>query len=228
MKDDGRFKQEETHSSQDRLSRAVEWALSVPEDSCRRRVDRSRAEASSVEAKALAERMVKACAWKAGIEGFVTSFGSNVFIALPAALGDLLTMLHFYARLAAEIGYLADPHYFDDPAWRIDAYATVLGPKVLSRIAREVGVPFSKRLTTVGARKLLTDEVISTLQRRVPRWLGTRITRNGAITKSVPLIGGLVGGVWNYVEMRTIGRRIIDYHFGNRARPGELDAEKRV
>ncbi len=202
--------------AQSRLARAVEWALSVPADSCRRRVDRRRVEEPSAEGRAIAERMVKASAWQAGVEGFVTSFGSNVLIALPAALGDLLTMLHFYARLTAEIGYLADPNYFEDPAWRIDAYAMVLGPKVFSRMAREIGVGVSKHVTTIGARKVLSEEVIMGLQRWVPRWLGSRITQRGLITKTVPIVGGFVGGVWNYVEMRRIGRRIIRYHFDDK------------
>ncbi len=219
MKDDGAVRKYEGQPASSKLAQAVEWALSVPEDSCRRRVDRRRVEASPGAARALAEKMVKMCAWKAGMEGFVTSFGSNVLIALPAALGDLLTMLRFYARLTAEIGYLADPDYFADPAWRLDAYATVLGPKVFSRIAREVGVPLSKRLTTVATRKVLTDEVILGLQRWLPRWLASRITERGLLTKTVPLVGGLVGGVWNYVEMRAIGRRIIKYYFDDRAPP---------
>jgi hypothetical protein len=217
MKDDGAARPYEGQVAQSRLTRAVEWALSVPEESCRRRVDRRRAEASTVKARAIAERMVKACAWKAGMEGFVTSFGSNVLIALPAALGDLLTMLHFYARLTAEIGYLANANYFADPAWRIDAYATVFGPKVFSHLAREVGVPISKHLVTVGARRIMTDEMIMGLQRWVPRWLAKRITERGLVTKTVPIVGGLVGGLWNYVEMRRIGRRIIKYHFDDKA-----------
>jgi hypothetical protein len=217
IQDDGAARTHEGQEAQGKLARAVEWALAVPEQSCRTRVDRRRVEQAPAAAKAIAERMVKACAWKAGVEGFVTSFGSNVLIALPAALGDLLTMLHFYARLTAEIGYLADPHYFEDPAWRIDAYATVLGPQVFSRIAREVGVPVSRHLTTVGARRLLTQEVIMGVQRWMPRWLGRRITQHGLATKVVPIVGGLVGGVWNYVEMRKVGRRIIRYHFDDRA-----------
>ena len=44
-------------------------------------------------------------------------------------------------------------------------------------------------------------------------WRHGQLTQRAIITKTVPIIGGAIGGAWNYTEIRMVGKRAIAYHF---------------
>jgi hypothetical protein len=196
------------------LARTLDRALVIdPEGSKQRALKVLQGRPGEDNARKTALRLVNSYSWKAGGAGFVTGVESNPLIAVPAALGDMMAMLHFYARLTAEVGFLADPHYFEDPQWRVDAYATLFGPKVLAQMAREIGLPLAKGATKVLMRKYVTDEALVVVRAWILKRLGKRITARGIATKLVPVVGGIVGGLWNFAEIRIIGKWIIQYHF---------------
>lgn len=165
------------------------------------------------DARALAQRFVESYARKAGAEGFLLGLGSNPIVMFGTAMGDVAFVLRFYAYLTAVIGYLANPNYFDDPDWKDDALLMLAGPKAISQMMKKAGVEAGKQGSKVLIKKYLSKGVLTALKKFVLKWFGKKVTQRMIITKVVPVVGGVIGGSWNYVELQIVGGRIIAYHF---------------
>jgi hypothetical protein len=136
-------------------------------------------------------------------------------VAAPSAIVDVGFVLRFYAGMTAVIGYLANPGYFEDPHWKADALLMLAGPKAVSRLLHEAGVIGGKQTSKVLIKKYLSKGLLQAVKRLILKWFGKKVTQRAIITKTVPVVGGLIGGSWNYVEMRAVGKRIMRYHFDN-------------
>ena len=79
---------------------------------------------------------------------------------------------------------------------------------------REFGVRGGMGLTRVGVKKYLSKEALKTLQKIMLKYFGIKVTQKGIITKTLPIVGGLIGGTWNYVEVSGIKKRAIKYFEG--------------
>ncbi|HZF54820.1 MAG TPA: hypothetical protein VE093_39495 [Polyangiaceae bacterium] len=195
--------------------RAIDLALGLDPEGLKSYADAKRAANPELDARQLAQKIVGSFASKAAVEGFVTGLPGNPFIAVPAGVADVGYVLRCYAGLTATIGYLANEHYFDDPDWKADVYVMVSGPTVVSRALRDAGVLFGKQATKQLIRKYISKGVLKALQRAILKWFAKKVTQRMIITKTLPIIGGLIGGGWNYAELRIVGARAITYHFDN-------------
>ncbi|HXF07365.1 MAG TPA: hypothetical protein VNK45_02395, partial [Candidatus Acidoferrales bacterium] len=54
-----------------------------------------------------------------------------------------------------------------------------------------------------------------TFRKIMGKYFGIKVTQKGIITKTLPIIGGLIGGTWNYIEISGIKKRIIKYFEGD-------------
>ena len=43
------------------------------------------------------------------------------------------------------------------------------------------------------------------------KYFGIKVTQKGIITKTLPIVGGMIGTGWNTVEVELIKRRVISY-----------------
>ena len=43
------------------------------------------------------------------------------------------------------------------------------------------------------------------------KYFGIKVTQKGIITKTLPIVGGMIGAGWNAVEVELIKRRVISY-----------------
>jgi hypothetical protein len=43
------------------------------------------------------------------------------------------------------------------------------------------------------------------------KYFGLKVGQRAVISKSLPIVGGLIGSTWNYAELRIVGRRAYDY-----------------
>ena len=43
------------------------------------------------------------------------------------------------------------------------------------------------------------------------KYFGIKVTQKGIITKTVPVVGGVIGAGWNAVEVELMKRRVISY-----------------
>lgn len=195
------------------IERAVDYAFTADPTEYIAYASAKRAAYPNDSPRELAERIVHTYAQKGAVEGFVTGLPANPLLAIGGGITDMTILLRFYTTLTAVIGYLADENYFDDPDWRHNAFFVLAGPKALARIFGEGAREGGKQLSKQVIRRYLSKEVLAALKRFLLKWFGKKVTQRAILAKAVPLVGGAVGGTWNYVEIRTIGRRIIKFHF---------------
>jgi hypothetical protein len=196
-----------------KLVKAFSWATTVDPEACKAIAEAKRRTMVGKTPREVARAIVSSYARKGGLEGFVTGLPTNLFIAFPGALADAGVLLRFFATMSGTLGYLANPDYFDDPDWRHDLLVTLAGAATIGKIFQELGMNFSKQAAKQLIRKYISKEFLRALKRWVLKWLGKKITQRAIITRALPIVGGLIGGAWNYVEIRTVGGRLVNYHF---------------
>lgn len=195
------------------VSRLLLWALRVDQARClrvTRRLRRAHPEATDRE---LAELLIATYARRGAVAGFVAGLATNPVLALPSAVADVAALLRFYANLSACVGCLASPDYFSEPDWEADALVMLVGRRAVSRVMQGVAVEGVKRASRELLRRQVGAAMVRVLQRGAPAWLATKVTQRALASKLVPVVGGLVGGAWNYLELRSVGRRLVRYHF---------------
>jgi hypothetical protein len=204
---------EPTTLKEGRLARLLFWALRVEPEDCIAIIAKKQRKHPNESPLELAGRLVRSFSRKGALEGFGSGLPSNPLVAGGAAVGDTYYMLRQYAAMNATIGYLADKAYFDDPDWKHDALVILGGASAVGQAFRTAGVAFGEQGSKRLIKKYLSKSVLRTLRRTVLKWLGKKVTQRAIITKTVPIIGGLIGSGWKYTEMRIVGNRITKYHF---------------
>ncbi|MGH7213789.1 MAG: hypothetical protein ACREIT_03380, partial [Tepidisphaeraceae bacterium] len=106
---------------------------------------------------------------------------------------------------------LLDPASLDDPDQFHSDVITIVFPGLVSQALRTAGVRAGEQLTRAVIRKYATEQAMSGLARVAGKHFGARITREALITKTVPLVGSGIGAGWNWIEIRAVGSRAIDY-----------------
>ncbi len=202
------------------LVKALRWVMDLDPATVIEDVRKKRAAHPDEDDRRLAQRFIESCARKGGAEGFLSGLVTNPIVMFGTAVGDVAFVLRLYAHLTAVVGYLANPNYFDDPDWKDDALLMLAGPKAVSRLMREAGVQLGKQGSKQIIRKYLSKSVLVALKKFVLKWFGKKVTQRMIITKVMPVVGGVIGGSWNYVEIRLVGTRVIAYHFD-----GQLGSE---
>ncbi len=79
--------------------------------------------------------------------------------------------------------------------------------KVVSELAEKLSLEASIRLP----RKALTKYGIYNLAKQISKWIGVRLTKttfSEAISKLVPILGGIVSGGISYFSMKKMGKRL--------------------
>jgi len=196
------------------LTGLLRFALRVDQARCLRITQELRRSHPDATDRELAHKLVAFYARRGAVAGFLSGLATNPFLALPAAVADVAALLRFYANLSATVGCLADPDYFDEPGWEADALVMLAGRRAVSRVLQGVAVEGVKRTSHDLLQRQARAAVVRALGQGAAGRVGTKITQRALVAKLVPILGGLVGGAWNYLEMRSVGRRIVRFHFG--------------
>jgi hypothetical protein len=150
---------------------------------------------------------------------------------VPAAVVDVATVLRVEVNAAAKTALLFDPTFFDDPDAAWELLIPILGLNAVSQALRTLGVKGGMGVSRQVIRTYLTKETLRQFKRIVLKYFGIKVGQRALITKALPIIGGLIGGTWNFVEVRLMGRRTIAY-FSDRAIgtvvDGAVDADEAV
>jgi hypothetical protein len=80
-----------------------------------------------------------------------------------------------------------------------------------SQFARELGIRGGMGVTRAAIREYLSKQTLKAFQKIMLKYFGIKVTQKAVITKTVPIIGGLIGGLWNYIEVNQIKSRTISY-----------------
>jgi hypothetical protein len=198
---------------ENKLVKVLQWVMDIDPADVIAKVTKKQNAHQGEDARALAQQLVQSYARKAGAEGFVSGLAPSLILMFGTATVDMAYVLRLYAYLTAAIGYLANPNYFDDPDWKDDAFLMLAGPKAVSRLMREAGVQLGRHGSKILIKRYLSRAILTALKKFILKWFGKKVTQRMIITKVMPVVGGVIGGSWNYVELRVMGSRIIGYHF---------------
>ena len=214
--------------------RAVRWALAVDPAECQTKANRLLRKYSDGEGgdrarqrsagggdktggpsdrelrRKIAEKIVAEYAKKGAVAGFATGMPANIAASMSLAVVDTGTLLHFYSKINAMVGYLANPHYYQEDGWQDDILVILAGA---SQVLREIAIEGSKHTAKTLIKQYVRKGALKALQRWILKWFGKKVTQRALIAKTIPIVGGGIGGTWNYLEVKVIGNRIIKYHF---------------
>jgi hypothetical protein len=166
-------------------------------------------------------RLVSQNAWKAAASGVLTGFPASPWLSLPVAVADTAAIVRVEAHLAARIALLFDEDYLAGDELPYELMVPIMGGQLASEFLRELGVRSTLGVTRRILRTVLTKETLRQLRRLGLRYFGLKLTERALVTKSLPLLGSVVGGSWNYVELCLVGRRTHDYFAGRAMEPGD-------
>jgi hypothetical protein len=198
------------------LMEVLEWVVDIDLAAIVASVAEERNQHPELTSKQLAGNAFSHARWKATSAGLVTGLPANPWAALPAATTDVAVTLKTEVYAAARTAIIYNESFFDDEEAKWELLIPVLGLNVASQFARELGITGSMGITRAAIREYLSKETLKAFQRIMLKYFGLKVTQKGVITKTLPIIGGLIGGGWNYLEVGRVKSRTISY-FENKA-----------
>jgi uncharacterized protein (DUF697 family) len=136
---------------------------------------------------------------------------ANLAIAAASIGGEMIGVTHIQLKLLAQLGHLygvpLDP---DDPEdiWTIIAFA--VGGSAAD-MAGAFGMKVGRHVTGRTVRSVFSKETLKATQ-QLGRIIGVKILQKTLVKYSVPVASIAIGGTWNYVATRSMGR-IAREHF---------------
>lgn len=163
----------------------------------------------------MAEKAFSRAQWKATAAGVATGLPANPWVALPAATLDVAVTLKTEVLAAARTAVIYNEKFFEDEDAAWELLIPIFGIDVASQVLREFGIRGGMGITREAIKKYLSKETLKAFQKIMLKYFGIKVTQKGIITKTLPVVGGLIGGVWNYVEVGKIKNRTIKYFEGS-------------
>ncbi len=194
--------------------KSLEWVIDIDPPAIIASVAADRNKQPSATNRKLAEQTFDRARWKATGTGVATGLPANPWVALPAATLDVSMTLKFEVLAAARVAVIYDKNFFDeeDAAWEL--LVPIFGINIGSQIIRQAGIRGGMGLTRAGVKKYLSKETLKHFQKVMLKYFGIKVTQKGVLTKTLPIVGGLIGGTWNYLEVSGIKKRTINYFEG--------------
>ena len=193
------------------LVKALEWVIDIDPPAIIASVAAERRRSPNASNRGLAETAFSKARWKATATGVATGLPANPWVALPAATVDVAATLKLEALAAARVAVIYNPDYFENEGAAWELLIPIFGIDVVSQAFREFGVRGGIGLTRTTIRKYLTKETLKQFQKIMLKYFGIKVTQKGVIAKTLPIVGGLIGGAWNFVEVGKIRNRTIRY-----------------
>ena len=150
-----------------------------------------------------ANRLIRWQNTKAGTSGFITGLGG--LITLPVTLpANITTVLYVQIRMIAAIAKMGGYDLKDD---RVKCLVyTCLVASSASDVVKQTGIAIGEKIA-INAIKNLSYETIKQINQKVGFKLFTKFGEKGIINagKLVPVIGGILGGLFDVVSTNTVG-----------------------
>ncbi len=159
----------------------------------------------------LAERILKGTSWRLGSTGFISGLPSNPAYAVSAGVLESLNTTNEQMQLAARIALIYDPSFFESDSAVEELLVPILGAAKVGGLLRGAAIKASGTITRRLIRDNLKGAALKQFKKLLLKYLGLKITQRALITKTIPVVGGFIGGAWNFGQTRTIGYRVIDF-----------------
>lgn len=196
------------------IEKALEWVVDVDVPALKASVEALRDKHPEDDEQALAQRIYAKATWKAAATGVATGLPANPWTAAPAAVTDVAITLRIQVLATAKTALVYDPDFFDDDHAQWELLVPVFGINAASQMARELGIRGGMGVTRVAIRKYLSKTTLKQFKKLMWKYFGLKVTQKGVVTKTLPIVGGIIGGTWNWVEVRALRARTISYFEG--------------
>lgn len=143
--------------------------------------------------------------YKCATSGFLTGLGG--IITLPIAVpANVTSVLYIQLRMIAVIAYMSGFNVKDDRVQTL-VYVALCG-NAGAELLKNSGIKISERLS-IELIKKIPAEVIKAINKAVGFRLVTKFGQKGLInlSKMAPLVGGLIGGAFDWTTTNTVGNR---------------------
>ena len=138
-----------------------------------------------------------------GTNGFITGLGG--LLVLPVAIPtNILSTTYIQLRMTAAIAYINGYDIYSDQV-RTIAYACLTGSST-TKVLKNVGIKIGEKVV-INVIKKIPVEVLVKINQQVGFRLVTKFGQKGLVNfgKMMPLVGGVVGGVFDTGMTLTIG-----------------------
>lgn len=142
---------------------------------------------------------------KCTTSGFVTGLGG--LITLPVAIpANISSVLYVQMRMIACLAYMGGYDTNSDQVQTL-VYACLAGIS-LDQIVKQVGIKVGVKMANAMVKKI-PGTVLVKINQKVGFRLLTKFGTKGVINigKAIPLLGGVIGGGFDFAETRIIGNR---------------------
>jgi hypothetical protein len=203
------------HMAEAALVKALEWVVDVDPAEMQWTVNQLREQRPGLDPSGLARHIFSRARWKAAATGVATGLPANPWVMFPAAVADATAVLRIEAKAAAKTALIYDPRFFDDENARWELLVPLFGLHTTSQFLRELGILGSMGVTREVIRKAAASHGFCAVRNVAAKYLGVQLTQRAVVSKVLPVVGGAIGGAWNYAEVTLLGRRCINYFSGN-------------
>jgi hypothetical protein len=169
-----------------------------------------------------ADSLIKDTLTKTSVASFVAGIPGNPAAAIALGGADVAQYFGFAINLAQQLAYLfGEDDLFEGSGdlseaaqMRVIAYLGAMfgaagAGALIAKTSRAVGVNLGKKV----AAQALTKTTWYPLLKQLGALIGKKVTKKTvekAITKGVPIVGGVVSGGLTYVTFGPMGRRLAD------------------
>lgn len=198
-------------SDNSKLLKVLEWVVDIDPPAIIASVKAEKAKNPQATNDKLAKRSFSRAQWKATAAGVATGLPANPWVAVPAATTDVAITLKVEVKAAARAAVIYDESFFDDEDAKWELLIPIFGLNVSSQILRDLGIRGGMGATRAAIKKYLSKETLKIFKKVMLKYFGKKVTQKGLITKTLPIVGGLIGGAWNFIEVGRIKKRTIKY-----------------
>lgn len=143
---------------------------------------------------------------KAAVGGFVTGLGG--LITMPVAIpADIAQSFYIQLRMVGAIAHLYG-HDIQSEEIKTVSIVSLCGVNQATEILKKAGIEIIGKQLLKNTTKSMTSQVIAAINKAAGLKLVSKFGSKSAINlgKAVPLVGGLVGGTFNYASTMTVGK----------------------
>ena len=142
---------------------------------------------------------------KCTTSGFVTGLGGLITlpVAIPANVGSVI---YVQMRMIACLAYMGGYDTDSDQVQTL-VYACLAGISI-DQILKQAGIQFGNKFAMAMVKKI-PGEVLTKINQKVGFRFVTKFGTKGIVNigKAVPVVGGMIGGGFDFVETKVIANR---------------------
>ena len=189
----------------------LDWVISFDVCKVRQEVELLRRRFPEATTYELAEQAFSDVRLQVITAGAAMGLAANPLVSVAGALADLSVTTRAQLFAAACAAELLIPGFLDTDTARHELLLPVLGGSVISQLGAEFGLKAAQTATREFVVRFINLRGLRVMNAVLTRVFGRRVTQRALITKTVPLVGCVIGGAWNAVEAEVIRNRTLRY-----------------